>query len=181
MTRSVFHSSLRGCVLVATALGAAACGGIYGGGGGGGGSIEVRGNIDAVLPDGTGRNIVVFFYREGDEQVDCTQPVLPDVDTRNNHDTMEEGDTEFHVEKIGNGRIVVVFLLDRDGDDADGRIDPGDPVAVLNDPGCVLDQVPNKYIVEIHNVRINFGLDDDAVGFPEPGRAEAQEITEEHD
>ena len=72
------------------------------------------------------------------------------------------------------GAIVksLVFLLDDEGGQADRRIDPGDPIAILQDPDCVLEDVPNKFIVQADNVLINFG-EEDAPGFPAPGEAEA--------
>ena len=99
-------------------------------------------------------------------------PDLPDQDTRYKYDVLQPGDTTFVVPNSRIGRLVVAFLLDEEGNDADGRIDPGDPVAVLDDPNCILDDVPENYIVNIADARINFS-DDDQIGFPEPGRAEA--------
>ncbi|MFN2425864.1 MAG: hypothetical protein ABR587_05405 [Candidatus Binatia bacterium] len=155
--------------------------GIYGGDGGGGGpTANVGGDIAAVLPDDTGRDIIVFVYQLGDvENEDCEEPELPDDSTRYKFEILEAGETTFTVPNSRIGRLVVAFLLDGEGRDADGRIDPGDPVAVLNDPGCVLDDVPENYVVDIADTRINFS-DDDQVGFPDPGRADA-DISESPD
>lgn len=167
-----------GVFLGATAIIGAGCGWYGGGGGGGGSKVRVMGNIDAVLPGDTGRDIVVFVFRVSDEHDDCTEPLLPESDTSKERQTLEDGATEFNLKAPGRGRLVVAFLLDEEGNDSDGRIDPGDPVAVLNDPDCVLDDVPNKYDVEATDVRINFTIDEDAIGFPEPGRAEAGLLSE---
>ncbi len=156
-------------------IGAADCG-IYGGGGGGP-TAEVIGNIDDVRPANTGRDIVVFVYQQKDENPDCTEPELPDSHTAFKYDTVPDGDTAFNIPHSKTGRLVIAFLLDNAGNDADGRIDPGDPVAVLNDPDCVLDDVPNKYEINAKDVRINFTLQAQ-VGFPDPGRAEAADLTE---
>jgi len=154
-------------------LGLTNCG-IYGGGGGGGGpTANIAGEIVAVEPEDTDRDIVVFVYQLGDTtNPDCEVPLLPDDSTRYKYAIVQPGDTVFQVPNSRIGRLVVAFLLDGEGRDADGKIDPGDPVAVLNDPNCVLDDVPENYIVNIDNARINFTLDDH-VGMPEPGRAEA--------
>lgn len=149
--------------------------GIYGGGGGGGGgpTANVEGDIVAVEPEDSGRDIVVFVYQLGDtENPDCEVPLLPDDSTAYKYAIVQPGDTLFQVPNSKIGRLVVAFLLDGEGRDADGRIDPGDPVAVLDDPNCVLDDVPDDYLVTIANARINFTLEDH-LGLPAPGRAEA--------
>jgi hypothetical protein len=149
--------------------------GIYGGGGGGP-TVDVHGNIEAVTPD-TDRDIVVFAYTLKDEPEDCSDPQLPDDSTQYQSRTLVAGEVSFEVRNAKAGQLVIVFLLDDAGNDADGRIDPGDPVAVLEDPDCILEDVPNKYIVQIENVRINFGLEEED-DFPAPGRAEAEELSE---
>lgn len=153
--------------------------GIYGDGGGGGGpTANIAGDILAVLPEDSEREIVVFAYQLGNtENEDCTQPELPDFNTPFKFDILDPGETEFQVPNSKIGRLVIVFLLDNPGRDADQQIDPGDPVAVLDDPECVLDDVPRNYIVFIENTRINF-TGGDQVGYPAPGRADA-EIFEE--
>lgn len=151
--------------------------GIYGGDGGGP-TADVRGNIEATTPEVGERDIVVFVYTLKEEDpFDCVEPDLPDLDRQEQSRILQPGETEFEVRNAKAGRLVVVFLLDEPGKDADGRIDPGDPVAILNDPDCVLDDVPNKYIVQAEDVRINFSLDDED-DFPAPGRAEAASLTE---
>ncbi len=151
--------------------------GIYGGGGGGP-TADVRGNIEATAPDSGDRDIVVFVYTlKSDDPYNCEEPDLPNLSRQDQSRILQPGDTEFEVRNVKAGRLVVVFLLDEAGKDADGKIDPGDPIAILNDPDCVLDDVPNKYIVQIDDVLLNFSLVDED-GFPAPGRAEADSITE---
>ena len=154
----------------------AGCGGIYGGGGGGS-KADVMGNILASTPAIAGRNVVVFVFRQKDEPADCEIPVLPEDGTPYESIELKDGETAFELNNVKTGRLVIALLLDEEGKDADGRIDPGDPVAVLNDPDCILDDVPDDYIAEALDVRINFGLDD-VLGMPEPGRAEAGTLEE---
>jgi hypothetical protein len=178
--RTVLCNLFVGSAAVASAamLGGTGCGGIYGGGGGGP-TIDVRGNIADVLPAGTDRDIVVFVYTNDndDPQPDCENPVLPEEGTQFQWRTIEPGTTEFDVRNAKAGSITVVFLLDEEGKDADQRIDAGDPIAILNDPDCVMDDVPNKYIVYAEDVDINFGLTTPS-NFPAPGRAEADDLSE---
>lgn len=150
--------------------------GIYGNDGGGP-TADVNGNIDDVRPADTGRDIVVFVYRSKGDAADCSNPVLPDQSGSFQSEQLEDGETDFRIRNSQAGRLTVVFLLDEAGREADGRIDPGDPIAVLNDPDCILDDVPNKYIVTAEDVRINF-TDSNANGFPAPGRAEAARLSE---
>lgn len=157
-------------------LHAMGCGSLYGGGGGGE-TAEVMGNILATNPSIAGRNIVVFVFRVKDQPADCHVPVLPDDNTAYESEELQDGETTFDLTHVKTGRLVIAFLLDNEGKDADGRIDPGDPIAVLDDPSCVLDDVPNKYVVEATDILVNFDLTS-AQGFPGPGRAEADSLTE---
>lgn len=145
--------------------------------GGGGPTAEVNGNIDDVRPADTGRDIVVFVYRSKGDADDCSNPVLPDQSGSYQSEELQDGVTDFRIKNSQAGRLTIVFLLDEAGRDADGRIDPGDPIAVLNDPDCILDDVPNRYIVTAEDVRINF-TDSNANGFPASGRAEAADLFE---
>lgn len=168
--------SLAVLVVVAAMAGTTACGGLYGGGSGGP-TADVRGNLAGVFPDRNDRDILVFVYRLKDEIPDCTEPGLPTRDDGSQSVVLRNDDTEFEVRNVPAGRFVVAFLLDGEGRDADGRIDPGDPVAVLNDPDCVLDDVPNEYIVQADDIVVNFSpFDED--GFPAAGRAEAGSLSE---
>jgi hypothetical protein len=164
-------------LLLSAAAALAGCGGLFGGGGGGGDTAEVMGNILDTTPEIGGRNVVVFAYRVKDVPADCTTPVLPRTNDTNSNEELKDGNSTFDMTKVKTGRLVLVFLLDNPGKDADGKIDPGDPVAVLDDPECVLDDVPNKYVIEATDIKINFGLTD-VLGFPAPGRAEAGNLKE---
>src|SRR5690349_22527106 len=177
--RTLLSNLVAGAAGAAVMLTGTGCGGggIYGGGGGGP-TMDVRGNIADVLPSGTDRKIVVFVFTAKDEQVDCEHPELMEDRSQFQSRSLDPGVTEFEVRNAKAGHISVVFLLDEPGKDADARIDPGDPIAVLNDPDCVMDDVPNRYIVFAEDVELNFGLTSPA-GFPAPGRAEADNLFEE--
>ncbi len=178
--RTVLSSLVLGTAVTGSAamLAGTGCGGGIYGGGGGGPTIDVRGNIVDVLPADSGRDIVVFVYTLNNELLDCEHPELPDGGSQTQSRILDPGETEFEVRNAKAGHIMVVFLLDEPGKDADARIDPGDPIAILNDPDCVMDDVPNKYIVFADDVELNFGLTQPP-GAPAPGRAEAADISEE--
>lgn len=172
-------TTTRTVLALACLLAAAGCGGVYGDSSGGS-TADVRGNIAAMFPARGDRDIVVFVYRLKNPVDDCEEPGFPTEDDGSQSVVLRgnQGETEFEVRNVpAEGRLVVVFLLDGEAGDADGRIDPGDPIAVLNDPGCVLDEVPNKYIVQADDVEINFSIEDQ-IGFPDAGRAEADSLTE---
>ncbi len=62
----------------------------------------------------------------------------------------------FSIGGIDSGKIRVVFLLDNAGNNADGQIDPGDPIAVLDDVNCKLDNVNGNITVTLTDVDIQF-------------------------
>jgi hypothetical protein len=161
--------------VVAVVIAGTGCGSIYGGGGGP--TIDVEGNVDEVLPAPGDRDIVVFVFTLRDPLPDCSEPELPEEGTQYQSRILQPGETVFDVQNAKAGSIVVAFLLDNPGRDADAEIDPGDPVAILEDPNCVMDDVPNKYIVNAADVDINFTLTN-PVDFPAAGRAEANPLTE---
>ncbi len=79
------------------------------------------------------------------------------------------GDTgSFQVGDITDGDITVLFLLDET--DPDGTADPGDPVAVVDDPDQRLVDVRPGRTLTLDTVDITF-----ATNFP-GGKAEAREI-----
>jgi hypothetical protein len=172
---NAIHNAIPLTVAALALFGLTNCG-IYGGGGGGGGggpTANVAGEIAATEPEDSGREILVFVYQLGNtENPDCEFPLLPDDSTPYKYAIVDPGETVFQVPNSKIGRLVVVFLLDGEGQDADGQIDPGDPIAVLNDPGCVMDDVPENYLLTIDAAKINFTLDEH-LGFPAPGRADA--------
>lgn len=158
------------------AFGAAGCGDLlpWGGGGGGGGSIVVRGNIDGVLPV-SDRDIVVFVYTTDEPVDDCEKPEIPTDKPSSRSTVLQDGEVLFEVKSVKEGRLVVAFLLDNEGKDADGRIDEGDPVAVLDDPDCILEEVGKNFTIEMDDVQVNF-TDAPAVDFADPGRALAADL-----
>lgn len=164
------HAFLAALLAVATA----GCGSLLFGDDGGGGSIVVRGNLAGVLP-ATDRDIVVFVFTTKEDAVDCEKPDIPDGKSSNRRVVLEAGETAFEVKKVGHGRLVVVFLLDEAGNDADGRIDEGDPVAVLDDPECLLEEVDKHFTIEVDDVMVNFT--DAPSGDVGAGRAVADDLT----
>lgn len=188
-------------VLVATAgLGACGWGVIdFGGGGHHSGSVNVAGNIDQMLPLTT-RDVVVFVFSGQDSDGNCgsastttstlvdtsctcpAAPVQPDC-TPGKAVMLAAGEKTFQIDGVDSGKIRVVFLLDNSGNDADGQIDPGDPIAVLDDIDCELDDVSEKMTVTLTDVDIQFdaapvseckdGVNDP----PAAGRARAFSIT----
>lgn len=145
-------------------------------------TVTVEGNIDDVTPV-TGRNIVVFAYNiPSAEDVDrCPCPAQANPDDPGKAAVLESGETEFTLTGLDSGPLGVVFLLDNSGDAADGEINPGDPIAVLDDVDCEIEDVEGNVTVTLDDVDIQFNAapttqcedgDDPAVG-----RARADEIT----
>jgi hypothetical protein len=135
------------------------------GGGGDGddddGTVEFRGTIDDVLPVSS-RDIVAFVYSLNEDDDSCPCPGLPpggiaaldELDGK--AAVMESGEFEFHVSGLDSGPFRVIFLLDKAGDDADGHIDDGDDIAILDDVDCELDDVGANLTVTLEDVDLNF-------------------------
>src|SRR5688572_5546894 len=94
-------------------------------------TVTVAGNIDDVFPV-TGRDIVVFAYNVEEDDYNCPCPGIPDA-SRGKAQVLESGETEFSIAGLDSGPIAVVFLLDKAGDLADGEINAGDDIAILDD------------------------------------------------
>jgi hypothetical protein len=62
----------------------------------------------------------------------------------------------FSISDVASGDITVLFLLDNQGNDADRRIDAGDPVAILSDPDGDLENVRSKLTLQLSKVDIDF-------------------------
>lgn len=147
-------------------------------------TVTVKGNIDDVTPV-TGRNIVVFAYNIPDANDDdrCPCPAQPDRDDPGKAAVLASGETEFTLSGLDSGPLGVVFLLDKAGDAADGQIDEGDPIAILEDVDCEIDDVESNLTVTLNDVDISFPEEgespDDCAGGnpPADGRARADEIT----
>lgn len=162
-------------------------------GGGGGGTVKkvtIKGNIRDVSPV-TSRDIVVFAYRLPDDDTTdrCPCPPDPSSATTGKAQVLESGSTEFSLAGVEAGNIGVVFLLDNAGTNADGTIDPGDPIAILDDLSCRLEDMKGDTTATLTDVDILFDtapvsndpLDPDndcEVGDPPAeGRARARSIT----
>lgn len=172
-------------------------------------TVTYTGTLDDVSPVTT-RDIVVFVYSvddsgenlcvggadEGDpcdtdvdcsggecESAQCPCPAFPSDQSEGKAAVIESGETEFTVPGLENGAVRIVFLLDNPGDDADGTIDPGDPIAVLDDEDCEIDDVDGDTTVTLHDIDIAFSDDrfvDCRTGNPPvAGRARADLITQE--
>jgi hypothetical protein len=147
--------------------------------------VTFKGNLDQITPV-TSRDIVVFVYSiDDDDDVDRC-PCPPEL-TANELDTLEgrtavlsSGETEFSIPDLVNGQFQVVFLLDKAGDQADGTIDPGDEIAILDDDDCQLNDVPGDVTVTLNDIDLRFDPapdEDCTVGNPPAdGRARADTI-----
>ncbi|MFN2426916.1 MAG: hypothetical protein ABR587_10780 [Candidatus Binatia bacterium] len=150
-------------------------------------TLTVEGNLDDISPV-TGRNIVVFVYDLDDDDDDrCPCPSAPPpATTPGKAAVLVSGETEFTLSGIDSGPIAVIFLLDNAGDQADGEINEGDPIAVLDDVDCELDDLAGNLTVTLDDVDIVFEAFDEenpvidcTVGRPPAaGRARADEITQ---
>jgi hypothetical protein len=174
-TRIGFSGAATAAGAIALATLCAGCGSLLPWSGGGGSSATVAGNLNVYIPI-SDHDVVAFVFTVKDPEADCKVPVLPDSGDPYESVVIPNGQTDFEIPKVKTGRLVVVFLLDNAGNDADGKIDDGDPVAILDDPNCELTDVAGKTTVNLTNVRMNF-TDAAEAGFPAPGRAVAGDIT----
>jgi len=144
--------------------------------------INVKGNIRDVTPVST-RDIVVFAYAIDDDDPSerCPCPPDPSSSTSGKAVVLASGSTQFSVTGLNAGPIGLIFLLDNAGDNADGTIDPGDPIAILDDDDCDLDDVRSNLTVTLKDVDIAFSsapaADCKAGDPPAAGRARADLIT----
>jgi hypothetical protein len=174
-------------------------------------TVTFTGTLDDVSPVTT-RDIVVFVYNVDDEtnpricvngtapgsacEIDgdcgingqcmnasCPCPSFPSLESEGKAAVLESGELEFTVSGIENGAVKIVFLLDNPGDDADGEIDDGDPIAVLDDEDCELDDIEGGLTVTLADIDIDFGtnrfVDCENGDPPADGRARADLITQE--
>ena len=124
-----------------------------GGGKGGTRPVEnttVRGNLFNLRP-ATTRPIVVFVFVD-----------LKDPGTFQNFRDAEvaavKEDRSFVVPHVAAGDLTVVFLLDQAGVDQDGTIDPGDPIAIFQDPAERLRNLSAATEILIEDVDLSFNL-----------------------
>ena len=110
----------------------------------------VRGNIFNLRP-ATSRPIVVFVFVN-----------LRDPGTFQDFDDAEvatvTADRTFTVPHLAAGDLTVVFLLDQAGVNQDGTIDPGDPVAIFQDPAGRLRNLSAAAEVTLEDVDVTFNL-----------------------
>lgn len=145
-------------------------------------TVTFRGNIDDVSPV-TSRDIVVFVYSIDDDSDRCPCPPDPSDSLSGKAAVLASGETEFTLSGLPSGAFGVVFLLDNAGNNADGEINPGDPIAVLDDIDCELDDIPGNRTVTLDDVDIAFSSaepGDCTSGTPPvTGRARADRITQQ--
>ncbi|MBI3303342.1 MAG: hypothetical protein HYZ72_14860 [Deltaproteobacteria bacterium] len=110
----------------------------------------VRGNIFNLRP-ATSRPIVVFVF------VDLRDPGSFQ-DFRDAEVATIREDRTFTVPHLAAGDLTVVFLLDQAGVNQDGTIDPGDPIAVFQDPGGRLQNLSAAAEVTLEDVDVAFNL-----------------------
>lgn len=155
-----------------------------GDGDGGSAKVVVRGNLDEVFPV-TSRDIVAFVFLADDEVDRCPCPADASASATGKAVVLTSGQLEFSLANLAPGRLSVMFLLDEPGNDADGEIDPGDPIAILDDLDCKLDNVAGNRTVTLTDIDIAFDEAPEAEcknGVPDPpaaGRARARLVTVE--
>ena len=114
-------------------------------------TVRVEGNISDLNPQVAGADIVVFVLTglvdDGTFQNFTKQrsvAVASDADP-----------FEFAVTQIESGDLTVVFLQDDVGE-PDGRIDPEDPIAILDDPDEVLVDVRKGEVIDATDIDLDF-------------------------
>jgi hypothetical protein len=110
----------------------------------------VRGNIFNLRP-ATTRPLVVFVF------VDLRDPGAF-LDFRDAEVAVVREDRTFAVPHLAAGDLTVVFLLDQAGVNQDGTIDPGDPIAVFQDPVGRLRNLSADTEVTLEDVDAIFNL-----------------------
>ncbi|MBI5505688.1 MAG: hypothetical protein HY899_12885 [Deltaproteobacteria bacterium] len=111
-------------------------------------------------------------------------PVHPEC-TPGDAVVLTSGQKTFNVGGVDSGKIRVVFLLDNAGSSADGQIDAGDPIAILDDINCQLDDVGGNRTVTLTDVDLQFDAapvsecQDGVNNPPAAGRARALTIAQE--
>jgi hypothetical protein len=124
-------------------------------------NTTVHGNIFNLRP-ATSRPIVAFAFIN-----------LRDPGTFQDYDDAEVGtvvkDRSFRVTHLAAGDLTVVFLLDNAGVNQDGTIDPGDLIAIFQDPQNILHNLSANTEVTLEDVDLTFN-----VNAPETGTATVQ-------
>lgn len=185
-------ASAAAAVLVTFAIASCGSGTVTIGGGGNGNTkkVTIKGNIRDVSPV-TSRDIIVYAYRLPDDDTTdrCPCPPNPSLSTDGKAQLLTSGTTAFSLTGIEAGNIGIVFLLDNAGTNADGTIDPGDPIAILDDLNCRLQDMKVNTTATLTDVDILFDTapvsndpdnpdeDCDIGDPPAVGRARARTIT----
>jgi len=150
--------------------------------------VTFKGNLDAISPV-TSRDIDVFVYQIDKDDADDLCPCAPDPRGTLPLDTLvgksavlSSGETDFTISGLEPGAFLIVFLLDKAGDNADGQINDDDQIAVLDDIDCQLDDVNGDLTVTLEDIDLIFSAtpsDDCQPGDDSPqvpGRARADLI-----
>ena len=112
--------------------------------------IIVQGNVFNLRP-ATFRPLAVFVF------VDLRDPGTFQEFTDAEVATVKE-DRTFTVSHLAAGDLTVVFLLDQAGVNQDGTIDPGDPIAIFQDPTGRLRNLSAATEVTLEDVDVTFNL-----------------------
>jgi hypothetical protein len=132
----------------------------------------VKGNIFNLRP-ATSRPIAVFAF------VDLRDPGTFQ-EFRDAEVALLEEDRSFAVSHLAAGDLTIVFLLDQVGVNQDGTLDPGDPIAVFQDPVGRLKNLSADTEVMLEDVDVTFNL-----ATPDPGvaavQSEANIIVSQHE
>jgi len=110
----------------------------------------VRGNVFNLRP-ATTRPVLVFVF------VDLKDPGTFQ-DFRDAEVASLKEDRSFVVSHLAGGDLTVVLLLDQGGVNQDGTIDPGDPIAIFQDPSGRLQNLPAAVDVLLEDVDVSFNL-----------------------
>jgi len=110
----------------------------------------VRGNVFNLRP-ATTRPVLAFVF------VDLKDPGTFQ-DFRDAEVTLLKEDRSFIVSHLAGGDLTVVFLLDQGGVNQDGTIDPGDPIAIFQDPAGRLQNLSAATEVMLEDVDVSFNL-----------------------
>jgi hypothetical protein len=118
----------------------------------------VHGNLFNVRPVTT-RPILAFVF------VDLQDPGTFQ-DFRDAEVAAVRDDRTFTVSHLAAGDLTVVFLLDQAGVNQDGTIDPGDPIAIFQDPAGRLRNLSAAAEITLEDIDVAFNLN-----APETGTA----------
>ena len=114
-------------------------------------TVRVEGNVRDLNPQVAGADVVVFVFTglvdDGTfDQFEKQRSVAVASDAN---------PIEFAVTQVKSGDLTVVFLQDQVSE-PDGHIDPGDPIATLDDPDGILSGVRKGETIDVTDVDIDF-------------------------